>query len=367
MPRMSTFHTGSGHAGIDFSTPASGAVGSMTKSVYDASSSTALSMHKLHGRFMDLLKQLTGYSNSSQAQCHEVTTSLERSVRKLETAMRKLSHITNGVDKAYSDKVLDSALSSIEKSTRALILGIHQKNMLKQLIHSDSTRLSSSVRDILSDVTDSLSVLSVSDRETANAKIMGSMPSLSLPERLESAHLAKAAPAVHEGVQLLHKIAQDVKSFGSLQQISPENVVPVAAEQKLEKAFTYDRSAVDHIKLAKSLGDRAKLREVIDARIRLRHAMKEVQDFVSGLGTINSELIGKSIVKRNTEMATKVQSSLLPEVGKFGGIRDQIVGEIDKNHSLETISNLERQLKAHESSIPSFFLIMDRSRYINFL
>ena len=324
-------------------------VGTLTKSVYQASAATDHTLGTLFGKLETLLRKSNIFSSTLVNQQHDLETTLAHSRSALDRALLISKRIVNGMSDKEAAIVLNKMVSSLLEASKSVISAIEKKNLLRISLESQGREIGTLGKEVQAETRKSYSVLSVADKICENSKMLQEM-SNSAVERAERSHLAKAASAFQEGVSTISKLIKMEDKLVEGKIFDPKETIPKSVDAKLEDAFTSLRNALDHTQNALGMTGHARAREVVDVRDQIRSGVDSVSAASSSARQVTGLKIRTSIVPHLAKMNLVINSEIVPTMKKYNGINDRILGFVDPTHAHDIQSRLSRQVSSATKS-----------------
>ena len=330
-------------------------VGALTRSVYDSSASTAKSFAKLVPILHNLEAKTNQFSSSLNSHSFKYQNELIQSLMSAKRALAFSKQITNGSSDHSSSELINKIIVRLGKLQKHIVLSIKAKNEMADSINLESREISNLGRNVLSSCQKSFSVLSVSDKICANAKLMQTI-SKSAVDKAERNHLAAASPDIHEGVNQVSAIVGVAKKFVPIKPVNA--ILPKEMGPELEKAFSHANAALEHAQKALLFTGAARAREVVDCRDELRSVLDHEQNVLALKREVTDHEIALRIVPEQVRIDKIIQKELLPKLQKFKIVNDKILKVIDQNRSITIDERLTKKV-TKQSYLP---LVMIRRR-----
>jgi hypothetical protein len=325
-------------------------VGALTQSIFDATSSTQKTFVKLIPKVQQYQSQAGVFSNQLNMYQKSLMAALKSSGFHLKRGLMESTRMTNGISDAAAQKVIENLIGSMTKANAAIIKAIQKKDMLRFTLQAQPKILSAMARNIQSKTQKSYSIMSVADKIALNAKSVQQL-SKNVVDKAERVHIAKASPALHDGVGKIQGILEIEKQIIPFQKISVKKILPKTIDEDLGNAYVATSEAIDHAENALTLSGSARAREIVDMRDQLRSALENQQDAVFTKTQISDAVINQKVKPFNLEIANVAVKKLIPSLKSYSENNKKIIEQIDGKGQVHNIMHrLEAQV-AKQSSI----------------
>lgn len=339
-------------------------LGALTQSVFDATAKTQQTFEKLVPKLQSLESKSNLFSTHLAIYQKELATALKSAAFHLKRSLSGSMRMTNGISDEASNRVLASLVKRMTKANDAIVQALNKKDMLGVTMDGESKDLVNLTRDIQSKTQKSFAVLNVADKIAANAKALQET-SKSVTERAEKMHLARASPAVHEGVLRIQQIIDNEKKVMPFRPVVSQLVIPAKFTKTLGEAYVATRNAIDHAEKAMSLSGAARSREVVDLRDQVREGLDDSAKAVRIKELVIDPEINDKIVPFNLQVGKVVAQQLIPAMRSYNVANRHIIDQIDVNRVQQIMHHLERQVMK-QSCINSPIFTINRRQFNDF-